>query len=236
MGGPPPVSQHPGQGTGHREERLLGKDSLGDARARRVSLPLEVGEARVLLPLALAFPARPGRAQVHPGSRLHVPQELGVLPVCRQTLRFQKTPTPTSPRPNPSMGGLRPVGPHGALMQEGNQVWRPGDKATGKRLRQAPGGLWPTRPPAGPLACPCQRVGAGQPRPREQRPLRLLIGLKLTWPQAPVRRASAHPGPSRQQEQVVQRETNVPQPRPGLTCPSCTGEHTRVPACQDGKR
>ena len=71
MGGPPPVSQHPGQGTGHREERLLGKDSLGDARARRVSLPLEVGEARVLPPLALAFPARPGRAQVHPGSRLH---------------------------------------------------------------------------------------------------------------------------------------------------------------------
>ena len=71
-------------------------------------------------------------------------------------------------------------------------------------------------------------MGAGQPRPRERHPLHLLIGLELTWPQAPMRRVSAHPGPSRQQEQVVRRETNAPQPRPGLTCPSCTGA---TPVC-----
>ena len=102
---PPLVSQHTGQRMGRREEHLLGEHFLGNTRASRVSLPLEVGEARVLPPFALAFPTRPGRTQIHPGGRLNVPQELRVLPVCRQTLRFQKTPAPTSPRPNPSVGG-----------------------------------------------------------------------------------------------------------------------------------
>ena len=83
--------------------------------------------------------------------------------------------------------------------------------------------------PSGALGLSLRRVGAGQPRPRERHPLRLLIGLKLTWPQAPMRRVSAHPGPSRQQEQVVYREPNAPQPRPGLTCPSCTGARSVCP-------
>lgn len=91
-GGQALASSTAGPGTGVGPGGLLlGKDFLGDACPRRVGLLLEVREARVLPPAALASPAAPGRAEVHPGGRLHVPHELGVLPGCKQTPRFQRT-------------------------------------------------------------------------------------------------------------------------------------------------
>lgn len=109
-----------GWGQACRRELLLSKHLLGDACTGSVGLPLQIGEARVLPPLALASPAGPRRAKVHSRGSLHISHKLGVLPTCKKTPRFQDTsvtnqrashssPDPSLPQGSAQLAHCRPA-------------------------------------------------------------------------------------------------------------------------------
>lgn len=169
---PPLASPNPEDaGQACCEELLLSKHLLGDAGTGSVGLLLQVSEARVLPPLALASPAGPRRAKVHSCGSLHISHKLGVLPICKETLRFQDTPD-TNQRASRSSPELSlPQGPAQLA-----HCWPATKGAVGKAELTTP-----VLRPTGPCAHRGQKGTGTGPRSLLWGRGRLLPSLQLDW-------------------------------------------------------